>query len=246
MKTLIRKLAVFLSIGFVVVLTPAKSSAIVGYYNLRIYEGDNLIANQLDTGGTNRLNSFLINGAVPDGATFTKWDSAANAFLPLSTYNAGIGRWSIDYGLTYGAGGLLRSPSLWTNTFVGDVFPPFVPYLDLNANVSNYWRPDYLNGLYLISSPIPIGTNMDQMFPYVVGRQPNDGEWVNILNPATQTYTMTTFHTGSGWDNGNPSLSVGESAWFDLGPVVVPEPAAVNLAALGAGVLLFFRRRKAA
>ena len=82
------------------------------------------------------------------------------------------------------------------------------------------------------------------MFTNVMGRLPSNGEWVQILDPGTQTYLTTTFHTGTGWDNGDPTLSVGESAWFNSGPVVVPEPASLALAGLGAGALLVFRRRK--
>ena len=87
------------------------------------------------------------------------------------------------------------------------------------------WHPNYGDGLHLISSPIPQALPVDHIFSVVVDRAPRDGEWVKVLDPATQTYTLTTFHTGSGWDNGTPTISVGQAAWFDLGPVIVPEPS---------------------
>src|SRR5262245_45862626 len=91
---------------------------IVGYYNLHLFPGDNLIANQLDQNGSNNLNSLLHIGDVPVGSTFTKWDSSANAFLPLSTFTGSS--WTINYEFTFGEGGLLHTTSSWTNTFVGN------------------------------------------------------------------------------------------------------------------------------
>src|SRR5262245_4876139 len=84
------------------------SANIVGYYNLQIYPGDNLIANQL-YGTNNSLNSIL--STAPVGTVFTKWDSAANQYKPISTFNGST--WSINYSLTDGEGGIVRSPSLW-------------------------------------------------------------------------------------------------------------------------------------
>jgi hypothetical protein len=44
------------------------------------------------------------------------------------------------------------------------------------------------------------------------------------------------------WDNGTPTLNVGQSAFFNLEPV--PEPAVYNL--VGAGLLLLATVRKRA
>jgi hypothetical protein len=90
------------------------------------------------------------------------------------------------------------------------------------------------------------------MFTNITGRLPREGEWVAILNPATQAYIITTFHNGLGWDNGDSTLSYGQSAWFDLGgglPAnlnsipMVPEPGAMALAGVGLATM-FVRRSK--
>jgi len=226
--------------------TAQSSVNIVGYYNLPIHPGENLIANQLSN-SNNTLNA-IFNPTTPVGSTYTRWDPVAQQFAPVSTYAVPGTGWTINYSLNFGEGGLLTSPIRWTNTFVGEVTHAY----NIDTGVLD-WHPNYANGLHLISSPIPLTAPIDVMFPDVVGRLPQNGEWVGILNPETQLYTITTFHTGSGWDNGNPILSYGQSAWFDLGgglaatyasiPTLVPEPNAIALA-VGAIATLLFRRSR--
>jgi hypothetical protein len=219
---------------------------IVGYYNLNISAGNYLIANQLSN-HTNTLNT-IFGGSIPTGTTFTMWDAAAQHFLPLSTYAGSNSGWTLNYSLNYGEGGLLTSPSPWQTTIVGEVISNFVEGVGL-VN----WNPNYSNGLHLLSSPLPISAPMDTMFTNVTGRLPQNGEWVAVFNPTNQTYTITTFHTGSGWDNGDPILGIGQSAWFDLGgglPAnfssipMVPEPNAVALACAGIATVLVRRFRR--
>jgi hypothetical protein len=219
------------------------SSNIVGYINLSLLPGDNLIGNQLlehpssGLGYDLSLNNILSFG-VANGSTFTKWDPLANEFLPVSIYNALSQSWSINYTLGPGEGALLHSPTLATNTFVGDVNSIF----DVNTGILN-WHPGYANAVYLLSCPVPLS---NATFQQVVGRDPLNGEWVRTLNPVTQLYSITTYHTGIGWDNGAPSLAVGQAAWFDLGPVAfaVPEPGLCALGLLGT-VLLLARKNQA-
>jgi len=231
-------LAAAMALGFA---APAFSQVIslnvVGYYLRPLSPGDNLIANQL-LAFDNSLNTVLSNSlpALPDGATFTKWSPATGQLLPLSTYNAATEAWSINYTLTGGEGGILHTPAGGTNIFVGGVDSTII-----NVDTGAYnWHPNYANGYYLISAPVPFSS---ASFQQVVGRDPLDGEWVKILNEGDQTYSVTTFHSGSGWDNGVPSLGLGQAAWFDLGPVDVPEPGTASLlvfTALG----LWLRGRK--
>jgi len=211
---------------------------VVGYYNRNVVAGDNLIANQLGYGAggqySNTLDNVLTYG-VADGSTFTEWDPTANAFLPLSVFSAAETNWSINYTFNLGQGGILHSPVATTCMFVGELDGSIY-----NINTGEYtWNPGYGPGLYLLSCPVPLA---DETFATIVGRDPTDGEWVRILNEATQTYTITTYHDGLGWDNGDPDLAVGQAAWFDLGPVVVPEPSAGLLLAAACAVTLLRKR----
>lgn len=215
-----------------VAVQPA-SANVVGYINRTIVPGDNLIANQLNASSGNTINNILM--GVADGATFTKWNPLASTFLPLSIFNESSAAWSINYSLNLGEGGLLSSPAATINTFVGEVGP----YLnDPGPPRQIGWNPAYADGLHLISCPTPFG---NATFDEVVGRAPEAGEWVKTLNEAGQTYLTTTFD-GSGWDNGSPSLVVGQAAWFNLGPV--PEPSALALVGMAGFTMLGLRRRR--
>ena len=213
--------------GFNVPVHAQVYTGIVGYINLTLYPGNNLIANQL--GNSDNSLTAIFPSFIPEGTTFTKWDAATGQYLPLSTYDTSSG-WSINYELNYGEGGLLHSPSPFTNTFAGEVWPemnrdgPYNPPL-----ISSY-------GILLLSCYVPFS---EATFHDVVGRDPQNGESVTTLNPSSQI-SSTTIYEGGSWNNGDPLLNVGQSAFFDLEPV--PEPEVCNL--LGAGVLLLASNRR--
>jgi hypothetical protein len=231
------KLAKFLCLALIVgpgvsAYCQVYSGNIVGYYNLQLYAGNNFIANQLDVGTVpdNTLSAIFQPGAVPEGATFTEWDPATQQYLPTSVYDT-IQGWSINYTLGFGQGGLLHSPSSFINTIVGSVWSGY----DANTGM---WVPPLVtgSGSQLLSCYVPIA---DATFYDVVGRDPQNGESVTWLNDASQFYTTTTFENGV-WNNGVPTLNLGQAAFFNLVPV--PEPAIYSL--IGASVLLLGAARK--
>jgi hypothetical protein len=265
MKSILQKIVVCASC---LVLTesafgdqPPYSLNVVGYINTIMQPGVNLIADQLLGTPNNTLDTILnagtSNGGLADNTSFTMWSSGA--FLPTSFYDAIDNSWSINYTLTLGQGGYLTSSSLFTNTFVGTVGP----YAIINTVKANViptplpWTPNYPNGLQLISDPSPFSGTLDTEFYNVTGRNPVNGEGVAILDSHTQTYNISYYTAGSGWQNANltgPStaaLNVGQAAWFALGanysmtiPSPVPEPGVLALTGLGFGVLLILRRHK--
>lgn len=204
------------------------SQNLVGYINFNIYTGTNFIANQLDNGQGNTLDSLIPqSGAsemVPEGTEFTEWNATTQQFMPISTYDT-VNGWSINYVLTFGEGGLLISPAPFTMSTVGDVLVG-TPGIDL---VAGTFTPPLItdSGLMLLSCIDPI---KNATFYDVVGRNPQNGEWVTTLDPQTQAYTTTTFDDGA-WNNGTPELNADESAFFYLEPV--PEPSIVCLGVTG-------------
>jgi hypothetical protein len=203
------------------------SQNLVGYVNLSIYTGTNFIANQFDNGQGNTLDTLIPPSGtlmvVPEGAEFTEWNPTAGQFLPFSTYDT-VNGWSINYALTYGEGAMLITPTLFTNTFLGTVSSA----VSGNGGELTFTPPLVTStGLMLLSCVAPLN---DATFYDVAGRNPQNGEWVTMLDPETQVYTTTTFDDGS-WNNGAPDLNVGESAFFYLESV--PEPSVVCLGVTG-------------
>ncbi len=206
------------------------SAQVVGFYDLSIFTGNNLIANQLTTGGSDTLDTVLNNG-VPNGATFTEFNTAANQLEPVSTFNSASATWSIDYPFApNGIGGVLNSPVNGTIAFGGDV-------INLNGPGGTYsFTPaNIFQGTYLLALAAPLD---NATFAQIVGRNPVAGESVETLNGATQTMTTTTFN-GTTWNNGTPSLATGQAAYFNL---TVPEPSTYALLGVGAAMLFFSRR----
>jgi hypothetical protein len=202
------------------------SKNIIGYYNLRLFGGDNLIANQFVSQSDTLTNLFQYQ--VPDGSTFRKWDSTANQYMPAATYHLGIG-WDINYGLGLGEGGLFHAPTEFTNVFAGIVWPG----IDLN-NPHNLPLVS-IYGTLLLSCYIPFQANFND----VVGRDPQDGESVTTLDGVTQLYSTTTFNSGA-WNNGAPLLAVGQSAFFNI--AAVPEPSVLGLLGIGSAFMLLVNR----
>jgi len=221
-------------IGFCVSTSaqPVYSQNVVGYANLPYYTGYNLVASPFGQGDNSLDNLFQID--VPQGATFTEWDFVAQQYLPVSTYNISSG-WSINYILSYGQGGLLNTPVNFTNTFAGTVWPG----INLFDSSRPFFTPPLVTdtGSLLLSCYVPFN---NATFYQVVGRDPQDGESVTMLDALSQTSTTTTFDNGT-WDNGDPSLNIGQSAFFNLLPT--PEPEVASLLGVGIVSLLAFRRK---
>jgi hypothetical protein len=198
---------------------------IVGYVNTIFQAGDTLFGNPLQN--TDSLLSTIIPSA-PDGATVSLWSPNANAYAQSSIYASGA--WSTDFSLNPGEGARLTTSTLFTNTFVGYVLAPGGLIVTNEADIlippMAFTGPP---GHYLLSCKTPLSLEGAlPVFTYVLGRDPVEGEQFTALDSLTQTYHTTTF-AGGAWDHGDPVLSVGEAAFFN----VVPEPSAGGLVILG-------------
>lgn len=219
--------------------TAQYSQNIVGYINLVIQPGNNFIANQLSGPGNNNTLSNILQGSfqggVPQGTTFTKWSASQLQFLPLATYDQTTG-WSINYDLTFGEGGLLHTSSAFTNTFVGTVWTGWNGQYPFNTPLVSG------SGVFLLACYLPLG---NATFFDVVGRAPEDGDYVKTFNALTQLETITTYNGNTDtWNHGVPLLAVGQSAFFGLGVGPAPEPASTALVGVGVLVLAGLRRQR--
>jgi hypothetical protein len=216
----------------VALLAQGYSLDVVGYYNIELSRGDNLIANQLDDGVGNHL-ADIFPQEVPTGSTFTEWNSTTDSLMPISTYNGST--WSINYALAQdGTGGVFNSPIAATLTVVGTV-----ENFNVETGEYTFAPPARGIGTYLLCTAAALG---EVTFQEIVGRDPVASDFVKIWDASTQTYTTTTYN-GVSWDNGVPTLNVGQSAYFGLA-ASTPEPSSLVLIALGAGCWLYHRRRR--
>jgi hypothetical protein len=223
MKTFYR----IFTLALMLFVIPCARGNIVGYYNTTFHIGDNLFASALMQ-GDNRLNTLFPAGSLaPVGTSISLWDAGANAYYETAVWD-GQFWWDsgfqnlVNFELLPGTGAKLTTPGEFTQTFVGEVIQPEPP---------PFSGP---NGVHLLGDKWPrAGGNV---FLRVLGRGPNVGE--QFINDAGVTWT---FLQGGIWDLGSePTLAVGEAAFFNIGPV--PEPTTAALLLL-AGGCLWARRR---
>jgi hypothetical protein len=241
-----------------VMLLLAASSAranIVGYVNVTFQPGNTLFANAL-LGNDDHIDALFPTANIGD--TISLWNSTTLTYNPVATFDYSLGpnpnpngEWvnentlqPLNLLLDPGTGALYNNTGgLFTNTFVGNVLNhDGSPASDPLTDPPPYSGPA---GLFLLADKAPtqdIGTNI---FLHIFGRNPNVGEKIitspDPINSPSSVYT----YDGNGvWDyngtqNITPQLNPGQSAFFNI---LVPEPSAMALAALGLGLLALRRR----
>jgi hypothetical protein len=114
------------------------SANIVGYANVVLSGGYNLIANPFDDGNGNQLTN-IITAILPAKSSVTTWNTSAQGYN--GAISGGGGTWNANTSLPPGVGffiknGTVASPAV-TNTFVGNVVAP-VGSSVTNSLVANY------------------------------------------------------------------------------------------------------------
>lgn len=147
------------------------SSNVVGYVNLDLVPGWNLIANPLDA-GVNTLEA-LIQG-VPDGTVVMKFQNGA--FTTTSDYDELFEEWGVNYEINPGEGFFINVPEAVTVTFVGEV----------KAGTHSVAIPA---GWSMVGSPTPVAGTLDEIG--FVGPVVEDGDSVMAWNPVAQAYALS-------------------------------------------------------
>jgi hypothetical protein len=190
---------------------------VVGYVNLTLTNGLNLISNPLDAvgnGGTVSNTIKNVFGVVPDGTQVYKYTNggtpATSGYIQSDAYLSFAGGWLAGGIITFnpGEGLFVQIPNGTgtTNiTFVGTV----VQATSL-LSVSN--------GLNIIASQAPIAGGIQT----VQGYQANNGDQLYYWDATHQTYTSSyAFVTGLGWLPSEPQNTVGQSVFIvSAGPNV--------------------------
>ena len=165
---------------------------VVGYVNVVLRPGFNLIANPLNS-TNNGINTVIPNPGV--GALLYKFTNPGG-FSQIAE-NAGPGVWDVNLTLAPGEGAFITVPALTTNTFVGEV---------LTGTRTNAIPA----GFSIRSSIVPQSGALDTVlgFPAVAG------DFIFRFSNATG-YVGGVFESAGGglWDPAPPAPAVGEAFW---------------------------------
>lgn len=233
-------------------LLTSRALAIVAYVDLTLQPGANWIENPLNSGTGDPLSAVfsdltVLNGP-PNGTTVSLWDPATGQFATTSTFNNGV--WSDDFVLDPGTGALLNTPSQFVSTITGTVENFDGSILSGDADLTEPPAFSGPPGTYFLGSKAPTTLSGDvfappnySVFLAIIGRAPNNGDQVTTLDALTQTKTTTTFVNGA-WNNGDPTLPIGDAAMIYLAPTPEPSPLAILAAGFGlAGAIFTMRAR---
>lgn len=177
---------------------------VVGYYNVSLSPGFNLIANQLDLDGTaaNNTVTTVFGTQLPSGSTVYAFSGGAYA-VPAATYSTkggwGGGVAAANAALAPGKGVFVNVPSATTVTVVGNV---------LQGALAN----SFAAGFNIRSSIVPQAGLLQTDLLYT----PTSGDAVYQFAGATQTYLapIRTYSTKGGW-NVQPNIAVGEAFFLN-------------------------------
>lgn len=166
------------------------SSNVVGYVNVNLVAGWNMIANPLNAqGGDNSFNTILT--AVPDGTTAFKF--VDGSWSVPNSYSADYGEWDQDWTLNPGEGVFINSPEAATLTFVGEVLYGTQPSVEIPV------------GWSLVSNPLPIaGTIGNIDFPAT------DGDTIFVWADGSYSTPNAYDAEYEEWGNMDMSFAVGQ------------------------------------
>lgn len=188
---------------------------VVGYINVPLVDGFNLVANQLDADGTGMNNTVagVLSSNVPEGTAVYTWNGTG--YNPTASYaknksgqlvwnasgtnslNPGQGCWISVKGLGAGVTQMV--------TTVGQV---------LQGGLVNSYIPA-AGGFSILSSMVPIQGLLGTDLKYA----PAENDKVYTWNPAGQAYNATASYAKnkSGqlvWSPSEPTIHVGEGFWL--------------------------------
>jgi hypothetical protein len=187
---------------------------VVGYINLTLTEGVNLIANQLDADGygTNNTVPGVFGSVLPPGSSVYTWNGASyniqtwnrnkpgtatNWNTPSYSLNPGQGAWVVI------PSGTLGTTKSLTVTTVGTVLQGAL----VNSNLPA------LGGVSLVSSIVPLAGGLQTALGYNAGVNDTVYAW-NGTSYTISTYALNKTKTATNWGPSEPAITVGEGFWL--------------------------------
>ena len=189
--------AALVAVGAASSMAQVYSQNAVGYVNVTLAPGFNLIANPLNA-AVNTLGALI--PAAPDGAQFYKFTPGSG--FATFTFDGLDNAWGPNgnVSLAPGEGGFLNNPTAGNVvvTFVGDVLQG-----TLNTSLPN--------GFSIASSKVPQTANVDALL-----LPPDDGDQLfKFVNPGPGYVTYTFDGLDNAWGPSSPVINVGESFFIN-------------------------------
>jgi hypothetical protein len=183
------------------------SAAVVGYANVVLLPGYNVICNPLNNANNGVTNVIQ---TADELIRVFRWNVPTQTFADPATYDPDLGGWDANFDLPPGNGFVVFTLSKRTNTFVGEF---------LQGSRSNFVAGG--NNFSLLGSKIPLPGKLSSDLQY----PGTDGENVYLFDNVGQSYSNAfTFFDGIGWLDptmpsvtSEPMLSVGR-AFFVQNP----------------------------
>lgn len=203
MRTRVLALTAAASVIGAAAMADVVSVNVVGFVNLSLKSGYNLLVNPLQA--TNNTVEAIFAGLSDSlvGLTIQQWDAAVQSFSPnIATYLSG-GVWDYagtSYTLEAGKGFFVNSPADATVTFVGEVRQA------TSGNLVTTLAPNF----NFIGSQVPMAGTIQTQLQYVPAEV---GDTVQLWVPAQQKYNPVIYtYLGTGtWDPSEPTIGIGEA-----------------------------------
>jgi hypothetical protein len=176
---------------------------VVGYINVNLAAGFNLVANQLALNGAGSNNTVhaVFGTNLPSGSAVYAFSGGAFAAPPASYGTKG--GWAgntnaVNAALAPGGGVFIQTPSAATVTFVGDV------------SQGTPLNTPYALGFNIIASQVP----QSGLIQTDLGYTPNSGDAVYRFTGGVGYQPTISYGTKGGWSPAQPSLNVGEAIFL--------------------------------
>jgi len=178
--------------------TAVYSQNIVGYVNVPLATGYNLIANQLDLDGTGTNNSIytVVGTNLPANTQVLAWNGSGYSASKLTA----AGKWlpnnqAITNAMNPGSGFFIVPPSATNVTLVGNVI----------QGTNSY---PIVAGYQIVSPSAPVAGGITTVQGYI----PSKNDQVLIWNGTGYTSRK---YSGTTWVGGEPSIAVGQAFFLN-------------------------------
>jgi hypothetical protein len=191
------------------------SANVVGYVNLPLHEGFNLVANQLDldSTGTNNTIVNVFSNNLPVNSQIYSWNGSSFDISAFTANRAGTAtNWTLNFTLNPGQGFWLSIPA---GAFGGGASNVTVVGNVLQGTLVNPYIPAG-GGFSLVSSMPPLAGGLTSNLVY--NPQLNDQVYLwNGTGYDIFSYTVNRTGTLTNWNPSEPQINVGQGFWLSSG-----------------------------